>query len=116
MSETILIALIAFSVGFINDANKPVQYSLELASGRSENILIDANGKYACPTYCATEHLHTALMCKPECNHDHDAYQVHTSLLPQKKISLNGETVLAMERVQTSKSKVKRVKQTLASK
>ena len=34
MSETILIALIAFSVGFINDANKPVQYSLELASGR----------------------------------------------------------------------------------
>ena len=116
MNETIIIALIVFSVGFINDANKPIQYSLELASGRSENILIDANGKYACPTYCATQHLHTALMCKGECNHDHDAYQVHTSLLPQKKISFNGETVLTMERVQTSKSKVKRVKQTLASK
>ena len=40
----------------------------------------------------------------------------NTSLLPKKKISFNGETVLAMERVQTSKSKVKRVNQTLASK
>ena len=117
MSETILIALIACSVGFFNDANKPKQYSLELDSGRSENILIEANGKYACPTYCATQHLHTALMCKGECNHDHDSYQVHTSLLPMKKISFNGQTVLAMERVQTSKLKVKKeVKQTLASK
>ena len=116
MTETIIIALIAFSVGFINDANKPIQYSLELASGRSENILIDANGKYACPTYCATEHLHTALMCKGECNHDHDAYQVHTSLLPQKKISFNGETVLTMERVQTSKKKGRKVTQALVSK
>ena len=115
MSETILIALVAFSVGFLNDANKPKQYSLELPQGRSENILIEANGKYACPTYCATEHLHTALMCKAECNHEHDAYQVHTSLLPKKKISFNGEIVLAMERVQTSKKKVKRVKPILAS-
>ena len=116
MSETFIIALIACSVGFFNDANKPKQYSLELASGKSENILIESNGEYACPTYCATEHLHTALMCKPECNHNHHAYQVHTSLLPKKTISFNGETVLAMERVQTSKSKVKRVKKTLASK
>ena len=116
MSETILIALIACSIGFFYDANKPKQYSLELASGKSENILIEANGKYACPTYCATEHLHTALMCKGECNHDHNAYQVHTSLLPKEKISFNGETVLAMERVQTSKLKSKRVKETLASK
>ena len=116
MSETIIIALIACSVGFFNDANKPKQYSLQLASGKSENILIEANGKYACPTYCSTEHLHTALMCKGECNHDHHAYQVHTSLLPQKKISFNGEIVLAMERVQTSKSKVKRVNQALALK
>ena len=116
MTETIIIALIACSVGFFNDANKPKQYSLELASGKSENILIKANGKYACPTYCAAEHLHTAIMCKGECDHDHDSYQVHTSLLPQEKISFNGETVLAMERVQTSKKKMKRVNQTLASK
>ena len=116
MSETIIIALIACSVGFFNDANKPKQYSLQLASGKSENILIESNGKYACPTYCSTEHLHTALMCKGECNHDHHAYQVHTSLLPQKKISFNGEIVLAMERVETSKSKVKRVNQALALK
>ena len=116
MSETIIIALIAFSVGFINDANKPKQYSLELASGESEKILIESNGKYACPTYCAIEHLHTAIMCKGECNHDHDAYQVHTSLLPHEGILFNGETVLAMERVQISKSKVKKVKQPLASK
>ena len=116
MSETIIIVLIAFSAGFISDANKPKQYSLELADGKSENILIESNGKYACPTYCATEHLHTALMCKPECNHNHDAYQVHTSLLPQKQISLNGQTVLAMERVQISKKKVKGINRTLVSK
>jgi len=116
MSETILIALIFWCVEIINDANKPKQYLLELAGGRSENILIEKNGIYACPTYCATEHLHTAFMCKLECNHDHDAYRLHTSFLPQKKISFNGEIVLAMERVQTSKSKVKRVNQALALK
>jgi len=116
MSETILIALVAFSVGFYNDANKPKQYSLELASGKSENILIESNGKYACPTYCAAEHLHTALMCEGECHHLHDAYQVHTSFLPQKKISFNGQTVLAMERVQTSKKKINGVNQALVSK
>ena len=116
MSETILIALIACSVGFYNDANKPKQYSLELTGGKSENILIESNGKYACPTYCATEHLHTALMCKPGCNHNHDAYQVHTTLIPKKKISFNGQTVLAMERVQISKKKINGVNQALVSK
>ena len=116
MSETILIALIACSVGLFNDANKPKQYSLELAGGKSENILIESNGKYACPTYCATEHLHTALMCEQECDHEHDGYQVHTSLLPDKGILFNGKTVLAMELVQNPKSKVKKVNQTMESK
>ena len=116
MSETIIIALIACSVGLFNDANKPKQYSLELAGGKSEDILIESNGKYACPTYCATEHLHTALMCTKECDHDHDGYQVHTSILPDKEILFNGKTVLAMELVQNPKSKVKKVNQTMESK
>ena len=116
MSETILIALIACSVGFFNDANKPKQYSLELASGESENILIETNGKYACPTYCEINHLHTAIMCEDDCSHNHDSYQVHTSLQPNEKISFNGETVLAMKRVQASKKKTKDVTQALNKK
>ena len=31
MNETIIIALIACTLGLFNDANKPKQYSLELA-------------------------------------------------------------------------------------
>jgi hypothetical protein len=116
MSETILIALIACTVGLFNDANKPKQYSLEFSKGKSENILIETNGKYACPKYCGTEHVHTALMCEGDCSHNHDSYQLHTSLSPNKKISLNGEIVLAMQKVQTSKKKNVRASQEVASK
>jgi len=115
MSETIIIALICTSLGLLNDAKKPKEYSLELAGGQSENVLIQSNGKYACPKYCATDHLHTAILCESECDHDHDSYQVNTSISPIEKISFNGQIVLAMERV-SSKKKKPSVTQTMVSK
>ena len=107
MSETLIILITAISIGLFQDARKPKQYALELENGKSEHILIENNGKYACPTYCATDHLHTAMMCSDNCNADEGAYQIHTSTQPNLGISFNGQTVLAMERVQTSKGKVK---------
>ena len=104
MNETIIIALIACTLGFFNDANKPKQYSIELASGESENILIESNGKYACPTYCATNHVHTAIMCESDCGHHHDSYNVSSSLLSDEKILFNGKAVLNMVKVQASKN------------
>ena len=116
MSETIIIALIAFSAGFLNDANKPKQYSLELAGGESENILVESNGNYACPAYCATDHLHTAIMCEPGKHKHASNQQLQISLLPNEKMSFNGQAVLAMELVQKTKKKSGKAKETLASK
>ena len=113
MSETLILLTAAISIGLFHDAKKPKQYALELANGNSEHILVEDNGKYACPTYCAIDHLHTAKMCTDDCEVDNGAYQIHTSNQPNLSISFNGQTVLAMERVQTSKGKVKT---TMASK
>ena len=120
MSETIIIALICTSLGLLNDAKKPKEYSLELEGGKSENVLIESNGKYACPTYCSTDHLHTAILCNSDidndCSDNHNSYQVNTSVLSKEKISFKGQMVLAMERVEKVKKKKPSVTQTLVSK
>ena len=120
MSETIIIALICTSLGLLNDAKKPKEYSLELAGGKSENVLIESNGKYACPTYCSTDHLHTAILCNSdinsECSDNHNSYQVNTSVISKEKMSFKGQIVLAMERVENVKQKKPSVTQALVSK
>ena len=107
MSETIILLTAAISIGFFHDTRKPKEYTLELENGKFENVLIEDNGKYACPTYCATEHLHTAMICNDNCKTVDDAYQIQTSNHPDLSISFNGQTVLAMERVESKKGKVK---------
>ena len=37
------------------------------------------------PTYCATNHVHTAIMCESDCGHYHDSYNVSSSLLSDVK-------------------------------
>ena len=107
MSETIILLTAAISIGLFHDTRKPKEYTLELENGKYKNVLIEDNGKYACPTYCAAQHLHTAVICTDDCEIVDDAYQIHTSNHPSLNISLNGQTVLAMERVESKKGKAK---------
>ena len=51
LTETIIIAGIAFLIGFINDKNKPKEYYYE-------NRIVTVYDKYQCPTYCQTDHFH----------------------------------------------------------
>ena len=51
LTETIIIAGIAFLIGFINNKNKPKEYYYE-------NRIVTVYKKYQCPIYCETDHYH----------------------------------------------------------
>ena len=51
LTETIIIAGIAFLIGFINDKNKPKEYYYK-------NRIVTIYDKYQCPIYCKTDHYH----------------------------------------------------------
>ena len=46
MSETIIMLLAAFGIGFYHDATGSKQYELELTDGNKASVIIKKNGKY----------------------------------------------------------------------
>ena len=58
MNETLGIILIAVSVGFYMESNKPQYYLVHFRNGDIVPVEIRMQGSYFCPVYCAVDHAH----------------------------------------------------------
>mgnify|MGYP001443966157 CR=1 FL=1 len=90
MTETILILLAAFGIGFYHDANRATQYELELSDGNKASVIIKKNGKYSCPKYCDVDHSHTVEVCEDGCKKHHHNHYIHNY-----KVNRQTNTVIA---------------------
>ena len=52
-NEDLIMILIAFLLGYVDDINKPKEYYY----GDTHNVIL-VDKKYQCPTYCAVDHNH----------------------------------------------------------
>ena len=77
MSETIIMLLAAFGIGFYHDATGSKQYELELTDGNKASVIIKKNGKYSCPSYCDIQHSHMVEVCGDGCTKHHHNHYIH---------------------------------------
>ena len=89
MSETIIILLAAFGIGFYNEANGPAQYELELEDGNKASVIIKKNGKYSCPSYCDVQHSHVVELCSDGCTKHHHNKYIHNFNADKVTASIN---------------------------
>ena len=52
-NEDLIMILIAFLLGYVDDINKPKEYYY----GDTHNVIL-VDKKYQCPTYSAVDHIH----------------------------------------------------------
>ena len=77
MSETVIIIIMAAGIGLYLDTNKPTQYELNMEDGTQTEVVLQKNSSYACPLYCAAEHIHIAVTCKDKCQYHHKNFHLH---------------------------------------
>ena len=62
--ESLVLIIIAAGIGIFHETNKPTEYALEMEDGSKTQIILQKNSQYACPLYCAADHIHYAILCK----------------------------------------------------
>ena len=62
--ETLIIIILATSIGIFHNNHKPTKYSLNMEDGTQTQIVLQKNSQYACPIYCEVDHIHHAIMCE----------------------------------------------------
>ena len=60
--ELLMTLLIAFGIGKYSESKAPKYYEIITEEGKSYNIQVDKEQKYACPLYCGADHYHRALL------------------------------------------------------
>ena len=97
MTGTILLLIMAASIGIYHDSNKPTKYELNMEDGSNTHVVLQKNNQYACPLNCGVEHYHHAVIY----NNNEDAKNVyHISKPNDNGISLYNSTkiILSMTR------------------
>ena len=109
MVETILLIITAVGIGIYNDANKPIEYELNMEDGSNTHVVLQKNSNYACPLYCKVDHIHHAVLCQDENQISHNQFVYHISEKNENGISFYCSTkkILSMSRLTINKSKVK---------
>jgi hypothetical protein len=60
--ELIMTLLIVLGVGKYSESKAPKYYEIITEQGKSYNIQIDKEQKYACPLHCGADHYHKTLI------------------------------------------------------
>ena len=74
--ELIMTLLIVFGIGKYSESKAPKYYEIITSEGKSHNIQIDKEQKYACPLHCGAEHYHKALIKDKEVQEFLDYYTI----------------------------------------
>ena len=62
MTGTILLIILAASIGMYHDTNKPTEYELSMEDGSNKHVVLQKNSQYACPLHCEVDHIHHELV------------------------------------------------------
>ena len=110
MTGTIILIILAAVMGVYQDTNKPIEYELSMEDGSKTHVVLQKNSQYACPLYCAVDHVHHAVMCDDENQIQKNQFVYHISEKNEYGISLYCSTrkILSMSRFVpiTSKDKL----------
>ena len=100
MTGTILLIILATSIGFFHDTNKPTEYTLNMEDGTNTHVVLQKNSKYACPLYCGVDHIHHAVICKDTKQIEDNKFVYHISDKNENGISIYCSTkkILSMTR------------------
>ena len=100
MSNTIIIIILAVSLGIYQDINKPIEYELNMEDGSNVHVVLQKNSQYACPIYCDIDHVHHAVMCRSQNQLTFSQSVYHISEKNENGISLYCSTrkILSMVR------------------
>ena len=60
--ELLMTLLIAFGIGKYSESKAPKYYEMITEEGKTYNIQVDKEQKYACPLHCGADHYHRALL------------------------------------------------------
>ena len=107
MIETILLIITAVGIGIYNDANKPIEYELNMEDGSNTYVLLQKNSSYACPLYCEADHTHHAVICNDEYQIEQNQFVYHISEKNEKGLAIYCSTtnILSMSRLTIQASK-----------
>jgi len=101
MTGTILLIILATSVGIYHDTNKPTEYQLNMEDGSNTSIVLQKNSQYACPLYCEVNHIHHAVMCNDEEQIANNQFVYHITNKTENDFSLYCSTkkILSMSKL-----------------
>lgn len=103
--ELIMTLLIVFGIGKYSESKAPKYYEIITEQGKSYNIQIDKEQKYACPLHCGADHYHRALLLDKEVEDFLDFYNIEG--FETDHFYLNSYAVIDAEQINMDSGKKK---------
>ena len=102
--DFIITIILAFGIGKISDINSPKHYDLITSEGKTVNVLIEKNARYACPLHCASDHYHKTIKLETDDadKRENDIFYVLYGF-GSESIYLNSYEVVDLHKVDTNK-------------
>ena len=100
METTILIILTA-GMALFHNANKSIEYALNMADGSKTHVILKKNSHYACPIYCEADHTHKAILCNGDELLDNYKSVYHISMMKKDEFPVYCSTtkILSMHKL-----------------
>ncbi len=95
--------LIVLGIGKYSESKAPKYYEIITEEGKSHNIQIDKEQKYACPLHCGADHYHKALLLDKEVEEFLDFYTIEG--FQTDNFYLNSYAVIDAEQIKMDNGK-----------
>ena len=75
--DLIITLILALGIGKISDIHSPKNYDLITSEGKTVNISIEKNARYACPLHCASDHYHKTIKSEDDIKDEQVFYTLY---------------------------------------
>ena len=103
--ELVMTLLIVLGIGKYSESKAPSYYEIITEGGKSYNVQIDKEQKYACPLHCGADHYHRALVLDEEVEEFFDFYNIKG--FDSDDSYLNSYAVIDVEEIKIDNGKKK---------
>ena len=99
--DLIITLILALGIGKISDIHSAKNYDLITSEGKTMNISIEKNAKYACPIHCGSDHYHKAVMSDHKINESDIFYTLYG--FGSSNVYLNSYEIVDLNKVESKK-------------
>ena len=99
--DLIITLILALGVSKISDIHSPKNYDLITSEGKTINISIEKNARYACPVHCASDHYHKTITSGDDIDGSEIFYTLYG--LGSEDVHLNSYEVVDLYRAASKK-------------